>query len=276
MPNIRFGFRNIFDVDQGCTLTASPALVATMNEANLQRQERFRMARSTSLATQDIKASWLVPKRFNYLFTKMHNYTVAAQERIRTYTDSAWTTGQIDNAAANCFAYTGHDVNDVVTEADYRLLKNSVRYVTLVAAMQSLIQSLTDPANPDGVFEISRLHGGEYWEMAYNPPYGGATLTFEDFSTQDMAHDGSLISAKGPKRRRLEINASFCAEADWKKLLAMCRMAGKDRDIFVSLYPGDGTYLEAYHHGLWKLQEITAFDRHVYGLAQQRLIFIEA
>ena len=273
MPNLRIGFRNIFD---SATLTESPALLTTLPIANLQKQERFKTGRSTSTASQDWKASWATAQRFNYIFLRMHNFTAAAQQRTRTYTDTAWTTGVVDNAAANCFAYTGHDVNDVLTEADFRLLKNSARYITLISNLQSLNLTTTDAANPDSYMEISRVFGGEYFEFAFNPPYGGAPLSFEDFSTQAQAQDGSVVSDKGPKGRRLELSAEWMTTADWAALLAGIRYAGKDKDIFVSLYPTDGTYLETYHQGLFKVAEASPFDRHMPNLAKTRLTLIES
>lgn len=272
MSNIRICFRNVADI---ATVSASPALLTTLPETNLQRQERFRTGRSTSLASQDLKYSYLTAQRINFFHTRFHNFTAAAQQRVRTYTDSAWTSGVIDNAAANCFAYTGHARNDVLTEADFRLLKNSTRYVTLATNIQSVNITNTDAANPDGYFDISRIFMGEYYEFAYQMPYAGAALTFEDYSTQSMAHDGSLITDKGPKRRRIDLSSDWFRTADWAELLAGIRYAGKDKDIFVSLHPGDGTYLETYNQGLFKVQEPTAFDRHMYGVARQKLTLLE-
>jgi len=273
MANLRICVRNIFDT---ATLSASPALVTTLPETNLQTQERFKTARSTSTASQDIKASWASAQSMNFIHTRMHNHTAAAQHRDRTYTDSAWTTGVVDNAAANCFAYTGFGDDDVLTETDFRLIKNSTRFITLVTNMQSYIKTITDAANPDGYHDISRLYGGKYKEFTYNPPHGGAPLTIEDYGSQDRVYDGSLISDKGAKGRRLEITQPQMPAADWAALLAMLRYAGKDKDIFVSLFPADGTYLEAYFQGLFKLAEPSAFDRHMYGMAQTRLLFIES
>ena len=150
MANLRICARNIFDSAAGCTLSESPALVTTLPAANLQTQQRFKTARSTSTASQDIKATWSSgAQRINFVHQRMHNYTAAAQARVRNYTDTAWTTGVVDNAAADCFAYTGFDRNDVLTEYDFRLLKNSTRYFTLMTTMQSSILTITDAANPD-------------------------------------------------------------------------------------------------------------------------------
>ena len=59
------------------------------------------------------------------------------------------------------------------------------------------------------------------------------------------------------------------------EILAGFRYAGNDKDIFVSLYPGDGTYLEAYWQGLFKQASPAAFSRHRYGLAQTKITLLE-
>ena len=273
MANLRIGWRNIFDV---ATLTASPALVTTLPETNLQKQERFKTARSTSLASQDWKASWSSAQRFNYVFMRMHNFTAAAQQRTRTYTDSAFTTGLVDNVAANCFGYTGFSVNDVLTEADFRLLKNSARYLSLITNLQSLNLTTTDAANPDGHMEISRLFGGEYFEMSYNIPYSDAQFLFEDFSTQSRVYDGSVISDKGAKGRKILLRNELCAPADWNALLSGLRSVGKDKDFFISILPENGTYLEAYFQGLVKVADAGMFDRHFVGIARLPITLIES
>lgn len=276
MANLRICARNIFDSAAGCTLSESPALVTTLPAANLQTQQRFKTARSTSTASQDYKYTWSTgAQRINFLHQRMHNFTAAAQARVRNYTDIAWTTGVVDNAAADCFGYTGFSRNDVLTEYDFRLLKNSTRYFTLMTTAQSGILTVTDAANPDGYFDISRLYGGEYYEFAYNVPDGGEALTFDDEGTQSKMDDGSLVTDKGQKRRILELSHDWLTSADWKEVLSIIRSAGKDKDIFVSLYPGDGTYLEAYWQGLFKQASPAAFSRHRYGLAQTKITLLE-
>jgi len=41
------------------------------------------------------------------------------------------------------------------------------------------------------------------------------------------------------------------------------------------MFAEDGTYLEAYWQGIFKVAEPSAFDLHRYGLAQQRITLIE-
>lgn len=273
MPNLRISFRNLADA---ATVTANPALLTTLPEANLQRQERYRTSRTTSLASQEYKFAWTSAQTINMIAMRLHNLTAAAQLAAPTYSDSAFTTAIDTNAAANCFAYTGLDANDVLTEADFRLLKNSARYLTSRSTVQSLKATVTDAANPDGYFDISRFWIGKYHEFAYQAPMGGVPLTFDDFGTQERAHDGSLISDKGAKARRIDLSHDFMPAADWAALLAGLRLVGKDKELWVSVFPENGTYLEPYYHGIFKVSDGGQFDLHKYGLAQTRITLIES
>jgi hypothetical protein len=274
MPNIRFGFRNIFDQ---ATLSASPTFSTSVPVQNLQKQPRFKVARSTSAATQALRAYWASgQQRINYMHLRMHNLQASSGASALLFSDFNFTTLVGTIGFYNPFAYTGFSRNDIQTEADFRLLKNSTLYFPLRTDVQSVQWQLQDASNPDGYIEASRWFGGEYFEMQYNPPDGGVGFLYEDFSTQDMAQDGSTFSNKGPKRRVLDLNCDWCPASQWAELLAGIRHVGKDKDLFVSVYPEDGTYLEAYHQGIFKVADVSVFDRHFYGFAQQTIKLIES
>ena len=272
MPNIRILFRNLADT---ATVTASPALVTTLPEANLQKQERNKTARSTSLTSQELRFSWPTAQTIDMIAMRRHNLTAAAQTANPTYTDSVFTTLINANAAANCFAYTGLNSNDILTEADFRLMKNSVRYLTSAPNVQSMKAVITDAANPDGYFDVSRIFIGKYFEMAYQLPYAGAPLTMDDASAQQRMDDGSLVTDKSYKFRKLEINQDFCTTAEWAALLAGLRYAGKDKDIFISVFPAAGDYTEVYYQGAFKFVGMSAFDLNRPNLAGLRMNFEE-
>lgn len=272
MANLRFIFRNLADE---ATVSASPALLTTLPEANLQYQERYKTARTSSLASQELRLSWASAQTIDTACVRLHNLTAAAQIAHPTYSDSAFTTAIDTNAAANCFGYTGFDALDVLTDADFRLLKNSSRDLTSRSTVQSMKFTITDAANPDGYFDVSRLFVGVRKEMAYNPPYGGVPLTFMDASTQGRMDDGSLVSDKRHKARRIELTQEWCSTADWNWLLAGLRRVGRDKDFWMSVFPGDGTYLEAYYQGTFKVVDNGGFDRHLPNLARQRLVLEE-
>lgn len=272
MANALILFRNIADE---ATITASPALASGNPESYLQDMRRKKTARSTSTASQDIKLSWASDQIVDLAAIRYHNLTAAAQAAYPTYSDSAWTTSVDANAAANCFGYTGLGAEDVLTDADFRIIKNSARILTRRTNIRSMKFTITDAANPDGYFDISRLFVGEAFTFAYNPPHGGAVLGFDDMSEQmDMA-DGSIVTDKREKRRRIEFTNDRLTTADWARLVAGFRRVGKDKDVFVSIFPSDGTYLEAYFQGAFKLVDNPMLNRHLPLLAQTRFTLVE-
>ena len=272
MANIRFLFRNLVDT---ATVTASPALVAGLPATNLQTQQRNRSARTTSTASQDFSFSWPTAQTIDTIAMRRHNLTAAAQLACPTYSDSAFTTLIAANAAANCFAYTGLDANDILTEDDFRLLKNSARYLTSAANVQSMKATVTDAANPDGYFDISRMFIGKMFEMLYNPPYNGAPLTMDDAGVQRRMDDGSLVTDKRYKFRKLEINQTYCDSTQWAALLSALRYAGKDKDIFISVFPSVGDHTEVYYQGAFKFVGMSAFNLSNPTLAGVRMMFEE-
>lgn len=274
MANIRLIAKNLVDAENGCTVSASPALVTTLPETNLQNQSRSKTSRTTSTASQDWKFSWASAKRYNAIAMR-HNFTAAAQQRTRSYTDAAWTTGVVDNAAADCFNPTGLSRLDVFTDADFRIMKNSVRYPSLVTNMQSLNLTTTDASNPDGFMELARVMIGEYFEFAYQLPYGGAAVTVRDMSVQSRTEGGELVTDKRAKFRRWELNAEFCTAADWVELLAIQRYCGYDKELFLDIHPGDDTYLGLYNRAFVKFVDLSALDRYFPSIARTRLILEE-
>ncbi len=277
MPNhLRICPVNIFDAANGCLMTASPAMVATLPETFVQTPERNKRTQSTSLASQELRASWVLPQRMNFIFVGWHNLTAAATIAHPNYTDSAFSSALNTNAAALCFGYSGFSVYDTLTDADFQLLKNSSRFFPLVTTMKSQKVVILDAANPDGCYRVSRLFGGEHYEFEYQIPGENGALTFDDFGTQDKAHDGSVISDKGAKGRKLELSSEFFTPADWKHLLAIERYCGKDKQVCVMLHPEDGTYLEAYNQVICKFEQLTGLSRANSLTAGKRLVLIES
>lgn len=278
MANIRLLSRNIAET---ATYSASPAMLSTLPESNLkQATERERTARTTSLATQDVKLSWASAQKANMVATTRHNFTVAAYLRNLGYATTDWTSSTIFDTGATTAAFSTSGLNtdiDVYTEADFLLLKNSAQYFTDVTTLQSMIQRWTDnsPGNPDGFMQATKLFVGQYFEFTYNPPHGGVELTIMDDTMSGRADDGTHLVHKRWKARRLSVQLEFVPDEDLNDLLAIARYLGKDRECFVSLYPGVGGFKELYNQMACRLVESPTFNPHVYGFHNARLVFEE-
>lgn len=278
MPNLRILARNIAEM---ATITASPAMATTLPATNLARAtERQRVARTTSLAAQDIKLAWSADQKANMVAVTRHNFTTAAYLRNLGYSTADWTGSTLFDTGATAAAFSTSGLNtdiDVYTEADFAFLKNTAQYFTAVTTMESMICRWTDnsPANADGYMQATKLFVGQYFETSYQPPYGGAELTLMDDSMGARADDGSHIVHKRWKARRLVLNLQFIPDADRNDLLAIARYLGRDREAFISLYPGAGGDLELYNQMACRLIESPTFNPTVPGLHSTRLVFEE-
>lgn len=265
MSNARWLIRNLVDT---AGISASPALLTTLPESNLQKLPRSLSARTTSTASQDIKLSWSADQTFTMVAETCTNFTTAAQRRVIVYPNADWTgTPTYDSGAVNCWAYTGLSSHFSATDPEARIRKNGAIYFA-AAVGKSMIVRYTDAANPDGYFDISRLFAGVYFEFAYQFPMAPGAMKPGTLSNSIRMGDGSTNTNKGENFFDLPLSHNFLTETDWPHIMAAADYLGIDRDCFFSLYPGDGNYKEMYHQGRFKLREPGAYETHLYGLQQ--------
>jgi hypothetical protein len=270
MANFRILPVNIVDL---ATVTDNPAMLATLPVTNAARQtEREKTARTTGLASQDLKLTWAANRRSNMLAATRHNLTTAGTLRGLGYSDAAWTTGILDTGALAAFDTTGLDTQrDDYTARDFRGLKTTVLYHALQTTLRSAIARMTDGANPDGYMEITRLWMGEYFEAGYNPAYGALTMQPMDASTSERADDGTHLVNKLWRARKLTVDMAYIEDADVPSWLAIARLLGLSTECFIDIFPGVATAEGLYHRGAFRVVQVPSMsprDWGVHGLGQ--------
>lgn len=274
-PIILPGHRNL--ADTAASLTASPSVVSTLPASFLQTPERRKCTRSVDLTAQVFLYTWGSNQSASMFADRFCNYTETATRRVQVYSDVAATTQIADSGTVTVFPYTGFSANDVFTDEDFRLLKNSAYYFTPVTTMRALKVTYTDgsPANADGYQEWSRHFIGKPIELTRDVGYGAEPMRFDDMTSLFRMADGSLNSSKSFQARKWVLDLADLRETDWPEILSLVRGAGKFKDSFFSLYPGKGNYLEAYNQAAVRLEDVGEFSRHFPGAAKQRLTLIE-
>lgn len=282
VSNLRILFRNLINSDQGCTLTDSPTCVATLPVTNLQADTaRGKTARSSSLLTQDFKATWSGGNQVaNMSALTRHNLTVGDSMESLIYAGAAWTNNQYDSTALAAMSTSGTDTTyDTLTAADMAGYRNTVHYFSQVSNMQSAIARLAQfgspTANADGYFEATRWFLGKYEALTYNPAQGGVTMDFMGLTKGAENDAGGWKTDKGARYRKLTINLELIPDAQIASIMGGIRYAGTDKEIFVSLYPGEGGQLELYHQFAGKIIEAPGFTPHTYGYHRNMLVIRE-
>lgn len=233
------------------TLSATPALVAALPQANLQDVSRAKVARTTSLAAQDIKGTWATPRTISAAAIVRHNLTSDGTWRLRLYSDAAWTTLVYDSGVVVACPPKalgdlewGVDPLGANLFTDWALAFSSMFFNAAVA--QSFTLSIADAGNPDTYMEISRLCVGRTLEPLYNFDWG-FSLSWQEQTTQQRTEGGTLRSDGAEPYRRLAFRVANLSASDRPKFTEYLRKAGMRSDAFVSMFPNDGTSLERDH-----------------------------
>jgi hypothetical protein len=239
------------------TLTASPALVSTLPVTNLQEPSRALVARTTSLATQDINGALSSARIISACAMTRHNLTSVGTWRLRLYSDAAWATLVYDSG--NVVAAPGKALGDIEWGVDALGASMfdgwehtfSTMWFAPVAA-QSFKITLSDAANPDGYIQASRLYVGRYLEPMINFEWE-YSLTWAEATTLERTAGGTLRSDGQEPYRRIAIQLNDLTDSDRPKFADWARKRGLRGDVFVSLFPQNGTQLERDHSMAAKL-----------------------
>lgn len=279
MPNLRLAAINHID---SATLTDSPAGDPNQLPFNLTLNNRDRVYRSTSLATQQIKATWSANRKAN--FCSMHKHNLHGSNwRVQLYSDAAWTTQVYDSGTVATYTALpygssfqfGIDPADATNTDLYRGEAAAVVYFTAVSfrsAKVTLSGSTTDTAV--SYWELKRIWLGMYLETTYQVTTDLA-LAYQSQGANVRMGGGSLRSLPSVPWRKLDMNLDWIPEAQRVVLLDMMHWAGTSGDWFVSVYPEDGTRLERDYTMMAKLAALPTQKYAHLGLTAQPFSFVE-
>jgi hypothetical protein len=254
MANIRLCSYNLVDIATNTGTTAAAGYPAS-NLALPTREDRFRTTDAAS--GREILGTLAANGRANFVALWRHNLTASATWRVRLWSNANWTGGPLyDSGTVTAFDSALLDslaVAEGLSAENVLGLKMSVLYFSLQTTVRSWTVTLNDTTNPAGYIEAPRLWVGEYLTPTTTNIAKGVSMAWDEETDQVRAASGTLrsISRVGPFRR-FRFALPLFEAADRKILSGIARHAGRRRDCFLSLYPGDGTALELENQALVK------------------------
>lgn len=262
------------------TLTASPALVATLPASNLQDPTRARVTRTTSTASQQIKGAWSSARIISALALVRHNLSASATWRLQLYSDAAWTTQVYDSGALPVYdAYGWGEFQWGIDAWCGSIFTNwTLAFSTLWLApigAQSFTLTLADASNPAGYMEASRLFLGNYFEPLTNMNYG-VTLSWKENSQQTRTDGGTLRTDPKEPYRAWKFDLKWLDATERTKLTEMFRRVGLRKDVFISCYPAQGGAKERDYAGVVKLIQMPEVPHDFYNNWSTQLVFEES
>lgn len=125
-------------------------------------------------------------------------------------------------------------------------------------AVRRLDVYVSDPTNPDGYIEASRVIAGAWWSPQYNADYGASVQPI-DTSTQHRTDGGDRRVAIGARSRQLSLTLAHLTPIDRARAMGMLLRNGLSVPLFVSLFPdADDPRLEQDHQIYGQLSELSA------------------
>lgn len=262
---MRFIFDNYVD---SSTLSASPAMVATLPSSNLASPFRSKVARSTSTGYQQITCTFSTTGlSVSGIILGRVNFKTNVTYRIKLYGGAGLLhdSGNLTTANITNYGTTG---NETATNIAYWIETpvSSVAYVTI------------DISGGSGMsyYEIGRLIIGEYIEPTYNLSYNHE-LSWEENTKQYRTISGSLRSDVALPYRQFSFDIGTIKEEDRELLQDGMKLVGLRKDFFFSIFPNDTTIkkLEDYAF-IGKLVRIPSYGEIQHNYYKTKCIIEEA
>lgn len=239
MANFRIIPHNLHD---DATLSETGTSVAGFGPTNTQNTLRERVLRITGT---DYVLKGVLPATRSASGFGIFRHTLASGDtvQLQLYSDAAWTTEVYDSTALDSDCFTDDSSFDFGLGAGYAAtVRGSVPFVHWFPAVSFRSYEITfdEISSPD----ICRVFLGLAWEPTYNPDYP-APLSLEDLTESNRTLGGSQRTNEGEKFRKFRLDFNSMVEADRQPMLDISQYNGLSRDFMASLFPEDGTMLEA-------------------------------
>lgn len=249
MPNLRILHDNAAD---RATITAS-STASGLPATNLQSDILGLVHRSVGTSVT-YTLVWPTEEAVALVCIPACNLTAGATMRVRCYDAGdalMHDTGAVYAApgavlgewdwsgplAVNAF----HPVPSNVNEFFAKGFGKAIVWLPLTIA-RKLVVDVSDPGNPAGFIDASRLVVGAYLQPYYNAG-AGASVSFIDDSQTSIAASGDLRTDRGPRRASLQFDLGWIAEADRGRVARILRDCGRHGWMLISLYPQHGNPL---------------------------------
>lgn len=264
----RIVYRNLVDE---ATLSASPSLVSSLPVANLQNTLRTAMARSTSLASQDILGDWGAQEPVDCCVAWRHNWGPGSTWRLRLYSGANQTgtllydSGDIDAEPITPLGelWWGYEPWGTGIIDDWGWWWSTL-WLDEVVSARSFKLTIYAPSNPYAYVELSRLILGAAWTLSdtANGMAPGASIEWRDDHRLARTDAGSLISTQGAMWRAAKFQLARLSDNDRRELFRIARLQGRYRDVFVSLLPGYGGAAERDYELLGQFSSLPPMTMH--------------
>lgn len=281
MPSLRIITSN--DIDTA-SLTASPAMSATLPVTNLKDPSRARVARTNGVISgQHVLGNFDAYKLISGMALLRHNLTQASTIRLRLYDsfnqtgNQTFDSGNVSRGAQSLGWGTfqwGIAPWGVDGFSGWAVAYTDLWFTETLAASFDL--QIDDALNAVGYLEASRLFMGRYWSPA-NGFNWGIHMSWVDPSTQERTEGGTLRTDAFDSFRKFTMKLDWLTPSERAKLSDIVRQNGLRTDLFLSCFPGEDNERERDYAAAVKLVQNAGLSHsHVNNYRTDDLVLEEA
>lgn len=226
------------------TISVTPPAVTSMPLANLQSPSRDRLWRSRNAEETVIEVTWGGDVRPVSSWGIWGGDLIGAVVRVQMQAAGAeiYDSGLLDffdfsGTGWGSFPWGGHPWGVDPADRTPRLAP-LVRYFPVEYADYVRITFYAGGAMTNPYFEGSRIWLADYVEAPYNAGYGAAPK-WTSGSKLRRTVGGTLQRLARARWRELRFDTVFATEADRAEWLDICAACPPDREIVLSLFPGE-------------------------------------
>lgn len=238
MPNLRIIYDNA--ADRANSLTAS-STSGSLVAANMLNDIKGSVHRSVGL-TVTYTLTWTTAQTIGGIALPATNLSSSATIRVRMYSDSDCTALLQDSGTiyacpgaslelwdwslplnANAFAFGGAS-------------KTTVWFSEMSGTVRGLKIDLVD-INRTGDIDCARIICGAYWEPKHNVQNGSLNIEIADLSQQERTDSGDLLANRSVLHDKMRFDMSYLEETDRQQFMRIARLAGKSRNLVVTVFP---------------------------------------
>lgn len=275
MPNLRATPINF--IDEG-TLTAAPAMVATLPVGNVQLVAHDRVAQSTSVADQVIQGNWAGDGRRVDSFFMFGHTGQGGNLRLQLFQYADWTSQVYDSGVLPIqplitldqleWGYTPLGI------ASSDLLALEAPYYLYFPTTTCMSFTLTLSNCQSRYWQIDRLFMGKYIEAPFDPKFG-MQVGWQSNDLQQRSKGRTLRTRVGSRWRELKADMFYATDVDraaWRDFLGRI---SRSEDIALSIFPGMGGRQERDHVFNAQLSEHQPFAWNNVNFNQTVFTFVE-
>lgn len=239
MANLRIIYDNALDRGQ----ISATSSVGNLVPANIKNDRKSKVWRSSG-TTGTLTITWQNSEMVSGVILPICNLTSSSTAIIKIYEEIADSTPIYNSGTINMIRIQALGLWDWgsvplgVNAYSFGGGAYGVKWLDNVYVGKKITIELSDPGNPSGYLELSKIVVGTHWSPVFNTGFGMTSGPI-DTSTRNRSESGDLVIDRNPIYKTMGFDLSWMQASDRQRFNEIIKNNGTSRSMFISLFPDD-------------------------------------